>query len=116
MSKAEISVLLPVYNDEDTIGDALESVLNQTFDRYEVIVVDDGSTDRSADIVREYTDDASVRMVSHEANQGLPAALNTGLKTAEGKFVARQDADDISCPDRFETQYEYLTANPEVTS
>jgi hypothetical protein len=115
MSNPDVSVILPVYNDADTVGNALESVLYQTFDDYEVVVVDDGSTDDSAAVVRDRIQSSDpVRLVEHERNRGLPAALNTGLEAIEGQFAARQDADDKSLPERLSTQFEYLSARPNV--
>lgn len=103
-----VSVILPVRNAARTIDDALNSVLAQTFRTFEVIVVDDGSTDGSADCIREASkQDARVRVVPSRS-RGLTVALNTGIALAAGRFIARQDADDISMPDRFARQVDRL--------
>lgn len=108
MSAPSVSVVLPVYNDMDSVGDAIESVLAQTFDDYELVIVNDGSTDETAAVLDTYRDRRLVSVVEHESNQGLPAALNTGIETAEGEIIARQDSDDKSLPGRLQRQYEFL--------
>jgi glycosyltransferase involved in cell wall biosynthesis len=114
MSDPAVSVLLPVYNDMTSIAEALDSILQQTFDDYEIIVVDDGSTDGTEALLSQYSDNDLVRIVSHEKNLGLPAALNTGIDAAMGAFIARQDSDDRSLPERLAAQYQYLRENPTV--
>lgn len=114
MANPAVSVLLPVYNDVDSIGEALDSILRQTFDDYEVIVVDDGSTDGTAALLSKYSNNDLIRVISHEENLGLPAALNTGIDAAMGAFIARQDSDDRSQPERLAAQHRYLLENPTV--
>lgn len=101
-----ISVLLPVYNAAPYVKEAIESILNQTYQHLELIVIDDGSTDDSGQVVGRVRD-PRIR-IFHQANQGLPAALNQAIQTAQGAYVARQDADDIALPKRFEKQVEFL--------
>jgi glycosyltransferase involved in cell wall biosynthesis len=106
-----ISVLLPVYNCEKYLGAALESVLRQTYQTFEVLVVDDGSVDNSYAVAKRFGD-PRIRVLRQE-NQGLAAALNVGLAQVRGKYVARQDADDISLPERLGRQVEFLERHPE---
>jgi glycosyltransferase involved in cell wall biosynthesis len=101
-----------VFNGENFVGDALKSVLSQSHRFLEVIVVDDGSTDGTRNVLRRYRDQR-IRVI-YQKNRGLTAALNHGLTYVTGEFVARQDADDVSAPDRIEKQLQYLAANPEV--
>ncbi len=103
---------MSVYNGEEFLAPALESVLNQSFRGFEFIIIDDGSTDRSAEIVKGYKD-PRILLVRQE-NQGLAVALNRGIELATGEYVARQDADDISHPERFATQVRFLDAHPEI--
>ena len=103
-----ISVLLPVYNGALTIESAVQSVLTQTVEHFELLVLDDGSTDDTGPIVAELaTSDKRLRLITLN-HVGLTKTLNRGLTLARGKFVARQDADDISLPSRFAKQLPYL--------
>jgi glycosyltransferase involved in cell wall biosynthesis len=101
---------MSVYNGERYLRKAIESILDQTFGNFEFIIVDDGSTDKSADIIRSYGDHR-IRLFQQE-NRGLSAALNIGLKAAQGQYIARMDADDVSLPHRFETQHRFLETHP----
>ncbi|KZN24109.1 hypothetical protein A4G99_06565 [Haladaptatus sp. R4] len=103
-----ISVIIPTYNDEDDIGRTLDSLRAQTFQDFEVIVVDDGD-DGTADIVRE-----SPYRVVERTTTGIASALNRGIDEAEGEYIARHDADDTSHPERFEKQTEFLDEHPDV--
>lgn len=108
-----ISVITPVYNNAPYMREAFDSILNQTFGDFEYIVINDGSTDDSLDILAEYAkQDPRFRIASH-GNQGYIAALNEGLRSARAEFIARMDADDVAMPDRFEKQIAYLHAHPE---
>jgi glycosyltransferase involved in cell wall biosynthesis len=106
-------VLLPVYNADAWVGEAIRSILAQSFADFELIIIDDGSTDRSANVIREFGDDR-IRFVSRE-NRGIAATLNEALEVSRGELIARQDADDISERDRFRLQVEYLDRHPDVT-
>ena len=108
-----ISVLMPVYNCALYLAEAIESILNQTFTDFELIVLDDGSTDDSAKIAKNYSDS---RIIYHcnEKNLGLANNLNVGLRMAKGKYIARMDGDDVSLPDRFRTQVDFLEQNKEI--
>jgi glycosyltransferase involved in cell wall biosynthesis len=113
MTAPAVSVLMPVHNGEAHLRPAIESLLAQTLSDFELIVVDDGSTDRSAEIAREYRD-RRVRVECFKQNCGLSAALNHGLRVMSAPLVARQDADDVSRPDRLAAQVAVLHARPDV--
>jgi glycosyltransferase involved in cell wall biosynthesis len=108
-----VTVLMPIHNGEAFVVDAIESILGQTFRDFELLVVDDGSTDRSVEIVEEYAD-SRIRLVCNERQIELIRTLNRGLDLARGKYVARMDADDISLPERLERQVDFMEANPDV--
>ena len=115
MSNPRISVILPAYNATQYIEQAIESILNQTFADFELIILNDGSTDNTPEIIKRYADaDKRIVFVDNKVNQGLIAVLNQGLDMARGEFIARMDSDDISLPQRFEKQVAYLEAHPDV--
>ncbi len=115
MSAPRLSVLMPVYNAEAYLAQAVESVLGQTYTDFEFIIVDDGSRDSSPARLAEYAArDARVVVVGNASNQGLTRSLNTALARARGALIARQDADDLSLPERFERQVAFLDAQPRV--
>lgn len=97
-----ISVLMPVFNGEQFVREAIESVLAQTYTNFEFIIINDGSTDGTEAILREYAAKDSRILLTHQENMGLTKSLNKGLRMARGRFIARQDADDISAPERLE--------------
>ena len=101
-----VSVVMSLYNSQKYLREAIESVLCQTLSDFEFIIIDDGSKDDSADIVRSYND-VRIRLISQE-NLGLAAALNRGIQLAKSKLIARMDPDDICFPDRLLKQFEYL--------
>lgn len=109
MDNPLVSVLLPVYNGERFLIESISSILNQTFNDFELIIINDGSTDKSIDILNSI-DDARVSVIN-QLNTGLPAALNLGISLAKGKYIARQDQDDVSMLDRFAKQVNYLEHN-----
>ncbi len=104
---------MSVFNGARYLREAVESILGQRFRDYEFIIIDDGSTDASREIISCY-DDRRIRLMVNEANLGLPVSLNKGIRSARGEYIARQDADDVSLPDRLELQTAYLDAHPEV--
>ena len=108
-----VTVLMAVYNGAPFLAKAIDSILAQTYEDFELLVVDDGSTDATPDIVRSYGD-RRVRTVRNPRNIGLARSLNVGLAEARGALVARHDADDLSYPDRFRRQVEFLAAHPDV--
>lgn len=108
-----VTALMSVFNSEVFVGQAIESILSQTFDDIEFIIIDDGSIDGSLEIIRGY-DDSRIRVVENGANIGLTRSLNLGLEMASGEYIARMDADDVSLPERLEKQVRFLDANPDV--
>lgn len=119
-SEPLVSVIVPCFNYARYVGDALRSVLSQTYSNFEVIVVDDGSTDESAEVIEAVLESwerwAKARRVVfvRQLNQGVSAALNSGLAEARGEFVATFDADDVMPPGRLLLQASYLAVHPEV--
>ena len=105
---------MPVFNGSAYLRQAIDSVLAQTFSNFEFIIIDDGSTDSSASIIKKYTD-KRIRVFKNSCNRGLVFSLNFGLSAARGKYLARMDADDISLPNRLFKQLEYLEARPTVS-
>lgn len=109
-----VSVVLPVYNGEKYLSEAIASILSQTFSDFEFIIIDDGSTDGSSEIVDRWAKlDRRIRVISRE-NRGLVYSLNEGINAATGKYIARMDADDVSDPRRFQSQVDYLECNSDV--
>jgi glycosyltransferase involved in cell wall biosynthesis len=102
-----ISVVMPVYNAQQDLHEAIESVLDQSFADFELLIIDDGSTDESVQIIRSF-EDSRIRLISQPRNLGLVAALNKGLSEARGQFIARMDGDDICLPDRFVLQLQIM--------
>ncbi len=112
MTAPLITVLMPVFNSELYIARAVKSILEQSFDDFEFLIINDGSTDRSMDIVREFKD-PRVRIIDTE-NRGVAAALQLGIKNARGGYIARMDADDESLPDRLKIEKLSLDKNPHI--
>ncbi len=113
MAAPLVSVLLPVFNGEAYLPEAIESVLGQTFEAFEFIIVNDGSSDRSSEIIASYIDQR-IHCLNFETNVGLVDALNAGLSVAQGKYIARIDADDKWCPDKLEKQLGLFSERPEI--
>lgn len=109
----KISVIMPAYNAEKYIGEAIESILNQTYTDFEFIIIDDGSSDGTVLVVKSY-DDKRIRFYQNEQNMGVAATLNRGLDLATGEYIARMDSDDISLPERFEKQIAFMDSHSEV--
>ena len=107
-----VSILMSVYNNEATLGAAIDSILVQTFTDFEFIICDDGSTDRTWEIIQSYRSrDKRISVIQNTQNCGLADSLNRCLERARGIYIARQDADDISAPERLERMVEYITQN-----
>ena len=106
----KVTVLLPVYNGERYLNEAIDSILHQTFKDFEFLIINDGSTDGSADIVRTY-DDKRIIFVDNNDNIGLIGVLNLGLDLAKGEYVVRMDQDDVSLPERIATQVDFMDSN-----
>ena len=97
----KVSVLMPAYNSEKYIAEAIETILNQTFSDFEFIIINDGSTDKTAEIVNGYARaDKRIKFINNNKNQGLIAVLNQGLDLCRGEYIARMDSDDIAINDR----------------
>jgi glycosyltransferase involved in cell wall biosynthesis len=108
-----ISVLLPVYNAARYVAESIESILGQTLGDFELLILDDGSTDGSLEVLRRYAGhDPRIRLTSRR-NKGLAPSLNELIDQARGEYLARMDADDVALPERFERQVAYLRAHPE---
>jgi glycosyltransferase involved in cell wall biosynthesis len=107
----KITVLVPAYNAEKYIGKAIDSVLAQTFTDFELLLINDGSTDATEAIIRSYTDER-IRLIN-QTNQGIAAALNMGMLNANADLIARFDADDICMPERLMLQYNFLQEQPD---
>lgn len=110
----EISIILPFFNAEKTIERAVRSILAQTFPDFELLLVNNNSTDKSAEFLQPFAANDSRVILLNEKKQGVAFAMNCGLQYARGKFLARMDADDVSMPDRLEKQLRYLIKNPEI--
>ncbi|MCQ8847217.1 glycosyltransferase [Alteromonas stellipolaris] len=109
-----ISVVMPVYNAQNYILDALKSICDQTYQNLEIIVIDDGSTDSSKELIQSIADiDNRLKLISRE-NKGLISSLNEGIEVSKGQYIARMDADDLSHPERLSRQIDYLEKHPEV--
>ena len=107
-TKPAVSVVMPLYNHEKYVGMAIESILCQGFKNFELVVVDDGSTDKGALVVKKYMAQDKRITLHQQKNNGVGAARNAGLRLARGDYIAWQDADDFSHPSRLQTQYDFL--------
>lgn len=112
MNHPKVTVLMPVYNGGRFLREAVDSILKQTYRNFEFIVINDGSTDNTCDILRTYSD--SRLFVFEQKNLGIIASLNKGIKLSQGEYIARMDADDISEPDRLAKQVEFLDNHPAI--
>ncbi len=110
-----VSVIMPVYNAERYLALAVESILGQSFNDYEFIIIDDFSIDNSYQILQDYARrDQRIRLFRNGRNQKLPKTLNFGINRALGKYIVRMDADDISLPERLAKQVEFMESHPEI--
>jgi glycosyltransferase involved in cell wall biosynthesis len=112
-STSKITVIMPVYNCESYIEEAVNSILNQTYADFEFLIIDDASTDQTVSIIKKYGD-PRVQLIEKPLNTGYTNSLNYGLQLAKGKYIARMDGDDISFPERFAKQVSFLETNPET--
>jgi len=108
-----VTVLMTAFNTEKYISEAIESVLNQTFQDFELLIVDDGSTDNTYERILEFSD-PRIRVIKNEQNEGLRTSANIGLSQSRGKYIARLDSDDISLPARLEKQVALMEANLDI--
>ncbi|MDD3012238.1 MAG: glycosyltransferase family 2 protein [Candidatus Gastranaerophilales bacterium] len=109
----EITVLMPVYNSEKYLKESIESILNQTFKDFEFLILNDGSTDQSVNIIESYSD-SRIRLIHNEQNLGLISTLNRGIDLSQGKYIARMDSDDISFPERLEKQFKLMEEKKDI--
>ena len=113
-----ISIILPVYNSENYILECLESIKIQTMQNFEVILIDDKSTDKSPEIINNYLKNnlcGKFKIIRNKSNIGITRSLNKAFKISNSKYIARIDADDINKPDRFEIQFKYLEKNDDIS-
>ena len=113
ISFQKATVLMPVYNAEKYVAEAIDSILNQTFNDFEFLIINDGSTDNSLDIIKSY-DDPRITIINNETNLGLSHTLNKGIELARGEYIIRMDADDISLSIRLEKQIEFMDSNQHI--
>jgi FkbM family methyltransferase len=114
MASPSLSVVMSVFNGQAFLSEAIESILGQTFGEFEFVVIDDGSTDKTAEILAQYASrDARLRVLRHD-NKGRPESLNVGIEVAKGKYIARMDADDVAMPCRLAEQIDFMERHPEV--
>jgi glycosyltransferase involved in cell wall biosynthesis len=116
MSIPAVSIVMPVYNAAEYLADAVKSILSQTFEDFDFVIVNDGSSDRSRKMLQEFARaDRRINLISRP-NTGIVGALNDGLKAAEAPLIARMDADDVSVPMRLQRQVDYMKAHPECVA
>ncbi len=108
LNSPEVSVVMPVHNDEKYLSEAIQSILKQTYNNFEFIIIDDASTDNSFEIMKQF-DDPRIKILRNPKKLGIAKSLNKAIEIAKGKYIARMDADDISLPHRIEKQLEFLT-------
>ncbi|GAB3805654.1 glycosyltransferase [Virgibacillus kimchii] len=114
MKEIKVSVIMGIYNCEDTLKRCIDSILNQSYVNWELIMCDDASSDGTYDIAKEYADNYNnITLIKNEKNLGLAATLNRCISITKGRYIARTDADDICLPNRFEKQVDFLDSNPE---
>lgn len=106
-----VSIILPVYNAEEYVDECISNILVQTYRKFELIVINDGSTDNSMKIISSFKDE---RIKIIENNHNFIESLNLGIKAANGEFIARMDADDIMLPNRLETQVKFMDTHPQI--
>lgn len=111
--KEKVSVIMTAYNSELTICEAIDSILNQSYSNLELIIVDDGSTDSTINLIKQYADQR-IKLFQLKENVGLARALNFGFSKVKGEFIARMDSDDVSTKDRIEIQVKFLHGNSEI--
>jgi glycosyltransferase involved in cell wall biosynthesis len=115
MKMPKISVILTLYNTKKYLRESIESVLNQTFKDFELIIVDDCSPDNSLSIAKEYRKkDKRIKIIQNKKNVGVAEAINKGLKIAQGKYIAILDSDDVALPRRLELEYNFLEKNKDI--
>ncbi len=109
-----VTIFVPVFNGQNHLSEAITSLLKQTYTNFELLIIDDGSSDLSLDLVANFTD-SRIKLVQNENNMGIASTSNRALEIAEGKYLMRLDADDIAMPDRLAKQTEIMEANSKIT-
>jgi glycosyltransferase EpsE len=115
LNKPLISIIMGIYNCGSTLAEAIDSIIAQTYTNWELIMCDDGSLDNTYEVASKYVQKypQKIKLIQHKKNQGLNITLNDCLKEANGKYIARMDGDDISLPERFQKEFEFLESNPQ---
>jgi glycosyltransferase involved in cell wall biosynthesis len=113
MTNPKLTVLMPVYNGYKYLQEAINSILNQSFADFEFLIINDGCTDNSTEVIESYSD-KRIHYINRQKNRGLSYTLNEGIDLAKGIYIARMDCDDISLPTRLEKQIKFLEQNPEI--
>ena len=114
MEEPVVSVIMPAYNGETYIAEAIESIQKQTYPNWELIIIEDCSTDRTLSVIEGYLQDQRIKLFRNEYNLGIAASRNKAMELAGGKYIATQDDDDISLPDRLEAEVVFLNEHPEI--
>ena len=116
MEKPAVSVIMPAYNAEKYIGEAIESIRNQTFQDWELIIVEDCSTDNTLSVIETYLQDPRIKLFRNEQNVGIAGSRNKAIRLSSGKYIAVQDDDDLSLPDRLEKQTAFLDTHTTISA
>lgn len=106
-----VTVIMPVYNRQDYVKEAIDSIINQSYQNWELLVLNDNSTDRTLEIINTYSD-TRIKIISHDSNQGISFNRNLGIELSTGDYIAFLDSDDIAAPNRIEVQLNFLIKNP----
>lgn len=115
MNKPIVSAIMPTYNRKEYLREAIESILNQTFKDFELIIVDDGSTDGSLELIKNFQKkDSRIILIQNDNPGGISRATNEGIKKSRGKYIAKMDSDDVSLPNRFKKQVNFLEKHPDI--
>ena len=107
MNKPLVTVFIPVYNCEKYIKESLESIINQTYENLDILIIDDGSTDNTVNLIKQYKD-TRIRLLRNDKNRGIPYTRSRGLEECRGEYLALMDADDISLSERIKKQVNFL--------
>ena len=113
MHQSAVSIIIPAYNQAEYLGDAIQSVLNQTYRNFELIIVNDASTDNTYEVVKQFND-PRIKYILHENHRMLPAARNTGIRASSGDIIGCLDADDLYHPQKLEKHLDFLEKNPDI--
>ncbi|NGP46765.1 glycosyltransferase family 2 protein [Bacillaceae bacterium SIJ1] len=109
----KVTVLMPVYNGAKYLSEAIESILNQTYKEFDLLIINDGSTDNSEEIINRFSDDR-IKYIANDKNIGLIRTLNKGICLVRSEYIARMDADDISLPMRLEKQIKFMDEHQDI--